>query len=420
MTQANPTIPLPLTLPRKDPDPMSAHLGLNTELQLMMSLARSHLRPEDITRLHAWGPHIVDWQAFASRSSWHLIAPLCLYHLTALDSAPWVDEAKHALRPVARALVVQGLEKALVQRRFVEEHLQAHNIPYLAIKGRALGCQFYPDPSLRPARDIDVWVEQRNKRAVIESAQAGGYVTDLSGRCLGDTELLIHIDKRQNGIGLLDPNGARVELDRHLDKAGLRFQFHDCLERAQSVNIDGIRAPVLPIEESFIYACLHHARHGFLRLIWLADLDAIQQSPEFDLGSVMQRADALGLRSTVEACLGFYAACKSDDPLAHAQSDERAQDILKTCMAVSDLQHAKEVSEVKSSLTADFLYEWQLDERDRKHRLMRWVQQQLWHLRPSLADYELIPLPSVLYPAYWILRGPLLVARRAFRRLRYS
>lgn len=392
---------------------MSAQPVPDPQLQLMMSFARIHLGHEHIERIHTLGPQITDWSAFATKNTWHFTAPLCLYHLAKLEPVAWVSEAKKTLKPVVRSLMLHGLKRAASQKRFVQDHLQRHNIPFLLVKGRALGSQFYPEPSLRPSRDIDVWVAQANRRRVIESAQATGSVTYPQGRCLNQTELSIHIDKREADIGLIDPDGAKIELDRNLDKSGLAFQFQDCFKRSRSIEIDGVPVRVLSIEDSFIYACLHHARHGFLRLIWLADLDAIQRSPEFDIDSVMRRADELGLRNTVEACLGFYQACGSDDPIAHAQSDDRVTDILETCIAVSDLKHAAEVQTVKKSLTVDFLHEWQLGDRDRGP--VSWIKQQLLRFRPALADYEMIPLPASLYPLYYVLKIPLVLVRRTQR-----
>lgn len=78
---------------------MSAHPVPDLQLQLMMSFARIHLGHEHIERIHALGPQITDWSAFATKSTWHFTAPLCLYHLAKFEPVAWVHEAKEVNRP---------------------------------------------------------------------------------------------------------------------------------------------------------------------------------------------------------------------------------------------------------------------------------------------------------------------------------
>lgn len=362
---------------------------------------------------------IYDWPAFARKASEHFLTPLCLHHLKKTLTNPWARSAKEALTEAARPLLIRNLAHAALQKTFIQDHIERLDIPFAIVKGRPLATRYYPEPSLRYARDIDVWMRTQDMPAVVRSAQASGFKVYPYQTALNDIELKLHFKHRQD-IALYNQQGILVELDARLDKSNHIFQFERDHPRCEHQTVDGLEIPVLPTTDLFIYLCLHHTRHGWSKLIWLADIDALQRAPDFDLAAIQERAKALNVQSTVDAVIGFHKACHSEDPWQAVQSDPRVRDLLAKCIQMFEGGRAAEIQGYQTRLTKDSLFEWQLTGNETlknqpAERLRAWLQR----FQPTVHDYGMLPLPAVLFPLYYGFR-PFFAIIRKIKRQRAS
>ena len=360
---------------------------------------------------------IPDWQAFSTKASEHFLAPLCLHHLSQFPNSAWSVATKESLHAAAKPLLMKSLAHAALQKTFIQDHIAGLNIPFAITKGRPLATRYYPEPSTRYSRDIDIWMNTHDMPSVVRSAQSAGFKVYPYNRALNDTELKLHFKRRQD-IALYDQRGILVELDTRLDKANHIFQFDRDHARCETQMVDGLEIPVLPTTDLFIYLCLHHTRHGWSKLIWLADIDALQQAPDFDLLAIQARAKALNVAATVNAVLGFSKACQSEDPWKASQSDPHVRDCLIKCIQMFEGGRAAEIEGVKTRLTQDFIFDWQLTGSERQknqptQRLKAWFDR----FHPTVHDYDMLPLPMALHPLYYVVRPVLAVTRKVKRHM---
>ncbi|MFN3516814.1 MAG: nucleotidyltransferase family protein [Novosphingobium sp.] len=138
--------------------------------------------------------------------------------------------------------------QAMVQRAELAETcaiLADEGIPAVALKGAWLAAQAYPDPALRPMRDIDLLVPQADIIRAFERLLAAGY------RQAGPAELTlaetVRIDKHMPPLAA--PRGTMIELhhrlwerDGRLDHASPNSSEIDVLARAIREE-DGISYP---------------------------------------------------------------------------------------------------------------------------------------------------------------------------------
>jgi Uncharacterised nucleotidyltransferase len=115
------------------------------------------------------------WRSIFKLADLHRLTPLWMLSLKQhglVGPLPtWVaerirwTERRNALRTLDIRRELAILNKILVELR----------VDALTLKGSALGLCDYPSPSLRPMRDIDLWVPYANLPAVLAALQAQGY-----------------------------------------------------------------------------------------------------------------------------------------------------------------------------------------------------------------------------------------------------
>jgi len=104
-----------------------------------------------------------------------------LWHFTLqqnslLDSLPLssIDALHEARMSAAVGYLPQRLELERIDQLF-----EAHNIPYLVIKGVHVRECVYPDPALRPASDIDILVAPNDRQQAARILLDTGYTVDI-------------------------------------------------------------------------------------------------------------------------------------------------------------------------------------------------------------------------------------------------
>ena len=387
----------------------SAEPALTPQIRLLLLLSRMTLSEEQVDRARELCGQIDDWPAFARAASLHFVAPLCLHHFSRLDNLPGSDEARAALRAVCRQMMMQTLAQAAVQRHFMEHVVLPLAVPHAAIKGRALAARYYPDPSLRFCRDFDILLPVSAIPEAIMSAQKVGYRTDLSDRVIPSGEATV-LARNKRVVKLFGKDNILIEVHAWLDKAGFLFDEKAILARAEQAKVDEVPTGMPSTADQFVFICLHHTKHFWSRLSWLADLDAMISAPDFDRDAVMRLARERGLDRTVSTCLDFHAACASPDPWRTLPDDAPARDLLRVCLINLSGGPETEFRLRPDRLSMDFNFSWQIPDgfrRRQKWRSLRTL------FQPNIMDFRTLALPRRLYWLYYPLKPALYLARRS-------
>lgn len=370
--------------------------SLRPEDWIVLLCARTRLNAEQAAALLYWAGEIWDWARLIDKAGPHRMAALILHHLRSQLGSNLPEPVRHSLHSLAIREVALYLRIASTQRKLINQVLEPSGVRHVFVKGVGLVEQYYPVSGVRPCRDIDVWIDPEEIGNIWNRMQALGYrrleKPDQTHRIPAhDAAYLLPT------IDVISPDGVLVEIHARYDHSGLTIDPDAIYRRSQLIEttLGAIRVP--SIEDHFIYICQHHTRHLWSRLRWLVDLDAFENSPQFDRNAIRDRVETTDLKRTVEACL-VLTDCLADPNslIRDCQSEEATE--LKEWILKAAVEGPAAVNTVRESGgSPDFALPWQYTWKYR-------VQIMLEKLKPTQADYLAFPVPPRYWYIYYLLR----------------
>lgn len=186
-----------------------AELAQLQRLLLDLISPRPVIDPPRLTTLTA-----ADWDRLMGMVRQHRLGPL-LHWLLTHDRAGLPVPAR--IRDELASGFKRATLRALVMRRelvLIHRLLTAAGIPCLALKGAFLAFHAYPQPALRPLRDLDILVPADEALRAFDILIAGGLVRPPEYQ--GNAEAKIAIDKHLPPLRTA-PGGVTVEVHARLN-----------------------------------------------------------------------------------------------------------------------------------------------------------------------------------------------------------
>ncbi|MBC8128041.1 MAG: PAS domain S-box protein [Gloeobacteraceae cyanobacterium ES-bin-144] len=178
-------------------------------------------------------------------------------------------------------------------------------------------------------------------------------------------------------------------------------------QRLDTTSIAGVTVRSLPLNDLFLYLCMHGARHGFERLQWISDIaELVRSNPDLDWDSLQDQAHLLGCDRVV--ALGLHLARE----MVGAEIPEhvwRRVEITPEIEAMATQVREWLFRAPQSSLTLSDWYQYHLGMKERaKDRFRLHLHYHFRYLRlairPNRKDYALVPLPKSLFFLHYFLR----------------
>ena len=248
-----------------------------------------------------------DWAALDYLAGQHRLKPLLHAQHGTNGAIPFT------LRAEWRKIHWAGVLQAMLARRELLECaglLEAAGLSPIALKGAWLSHHAYPQPALRPMRDLDLLVPNAHILDGYAALLAAGYVElEPAEMPLSD---VIRLDKHMPA--LVAPRGSIVELhhrlwepDGRLDHA-TPMQDEAALRAHAVVDEDGVRylAPQDTLGHLIIHAVYSHRLDCGPLL--LSDIDFLLQSTLIDWGVFWARAASEGWHSGARLVLELVDA----------------------------------------------------------------------------------------------------------------
>ena len=240
--------------------------------QLLACCARAECDPVHYYQLAQKGSKFTEWEGVSAQAEAHGLGPLLYVHLRAAG-VPLPPTVKRELQ----GLYLRHRQANRVRTRALREILTTYNaagIQALVLKGAALSHLIYPEPGLRPMRDLDLLVHKSEARRAQISLAGLGFNAPLphndnlpdkhlTAATLRTEGLLVSVEIHHNLFSETCP--ASMEID-NLTVAPLPF----------SLEPDGFTAYTLGYEDMLWHLCQHMVLaagvFGPNRLIWVADI----------------------------------------------------------------------------------------------------------------------------------------------------
>ena len=247
-----------------------------------------------------------DWAALNAMASQHRLKPLLYAQLGASPALPpelradW--QAEHR---------VAALRAMLTRQELIDcaNLLEAAGLAPIALKGAWLTRHAYPDPALRPMRDIDLLVPRDGVLAGYAALLAAGY-TELEPPEMPLAQV-VRLDKHMPP--LLAPRGTVVELHHRLWEPDGRLDH-----ASPAHNEAALRARVVCDDDGLHYLAPHDTlAHLIVHAVYshrldcgpllLPDIDFLVQAAPIDWAAFWTQASAEGWRSGARLVLDLVA-----------------------------------------------------------------------------------------------------------------
>ena len=350
---------------------------------------------------------MVDWPGFLAVARRHRITALAWAALVRTETTPPPDVAialSDAARQATRREGLMALESARLQGLF-----DRAGLANLVLKGATLSALAYGRPGLKQSLDIDLLVLPDDVSSASDVLTKAGYVRVSPGPDLNPDRLAVAIAFTREAVFRRAQDGLTVELQWRADINPLWLPGVDARSASQTARLPGwppLRT--LGPEALYAYLCAHGARHGFMRLKWLADLvamvrqagpDALDRLHEHAVALGVGRASALSLRLG-QSVLGLSLPPALDQRLPPCRR------LVALCLDLMSGGGAREAETRPLHLYRLALLQLLLN--DRGDQLIAELKLRLVSPRDRMA----LPLPSWASFVYPLLRLPLFLARR--------
>lgn len=245
-----------------------------------------------------------DWDLVAETASLHGLAPLLyasLKRTTRLGQAPpgCVERLRteHLQANVGNMLAYRELAGLL-------DSLEIDHIPVVLLKGSAVALQLYPDPGLRPLKDLDLLIAESQVAAVRGLLTGRGY-SPLPEMIGGFEERF----STQQAYSRSGPNPAQVDLHWHPFVIGYyrkRIPVEWFWQHTSAIVVEGRVTRALAPEAQFIHLAAHYSlHHHTVRLIWLYDLALLIAAHRDDMNwdEVLTKLGAFKLTHSIQSTM---------------------------------------------------------------------------------------------------------------------
>jgi hypothetical protein len=280
--------------------------------------------------------------------------------------------------------------------------LRALDIPFALFKGAALSVQLYGRLAAREYNDLDLIVPAHEVARAETVLLGGGYRPAFA-----EPRFRRFFQGHQGQTAFQPPDGA-AGLDLHWTFSGsfLPFPLHgaEIWDRLARVSIGGVDVPTLAPDDTVLVLAGHGTKEGWRSLMWLRDFAlAVERWRDLDWTGLHRRArrNACG-DSVLLACA--LAERVLATPVPEALAPAVAGSGRVTALAETLAERLR-----TGNLEKRHLDDLALCDRRRD----RWRAGLGFALTPTPSDYDSLPLPRSLWPAYYLLRPMRLAARAA-------
>ena len=325
----------------------------------------------------------------------HGLLPLLCWHGTRTLAQDFPPEIAQQLHDHFRANAARNL--LLIEELFhVVELLGSSGIPVVPFKGPVLAENLYGDASLRECVDLDILLRARDVPEAIRRLKSAGYAEGPKLTAVQQNAFLTS----QYEYAFLSPAGILVELQWGIvpHYFSLALPEEQYWGRIQSATICGREVNQLSCEDLLLLLSFHGGKHGWEKLIWLADVAELMASnPQLDWEYVLERARrAGGLRMVllgavlVSKLLGITLPRNLERPLAQDRTVNQIADRI-----VGKVLRGGRPSYLKSQL-------YLLRVRERWQDRLRYVARFAFTATPI--EMEMVDLPAPFFFMYRFLR----------------
>jgi len=399
---------------------------LPAELALVCKLSSpSHFGTNGLDSYTLCETDSIDWKIFLEFCTIHRLYPLV--YTNAREKYSTIIP-KAVMAELKQLYIVNSFQMDILSGELVRiiHACSEDGIGVLAYKGPALAQVLYGDISLRVSKDLDVLIHPTDFPKVHSLMISWGYSVTTPYEN-ANLHSIIDSDS-QHHIEYIHPlKMARVEIHWRLfeayEKPYVFDAFQNYTNNHATIFLQGFPIPIFSPTLQFITLCFHGSKHMWNRMRWLVDISMILHNPAtLDWSQILQIAKEsdllpiLGQTTILLAKIFNFSPPQELRPLMDIPKAIRlAQMVLRKYSIISnpEADHYFSLSVRLDRKYRTLIYE------TRKSKSKQFKLFLVRLIRPSKSDFEMIRLPRIMFPLYFILR-PILIIIRMVRKVKIS
>jgi hypothetical protein len=240
----------------------------------------------------------IDWRHFLALVSRHRVAGFAYRGLTAaaVDLPPKLIDRYRRLAGRNMLLLAEAGRLAGL--------LAGAGIPVAFLKGATLGELAFRDQNVKQTLDNDLLVAPGNVAATIALLEGAGYRMADPDVPLDAQRLSVLIDMVKECTLIHERHGAMVDLHWRMTSVKGLLAEPDVVRDTDIVVAGGVALPTLTGQPLMTYLAVHGARHGWSRIKWLADFNALLTAmDQHAVASLRDHAQRAGVARCMDLAL---------------------------------------------------------------------------------------------------------------------
>lgn len=374
--------------------------SIRPEQELLLCCCRPSLEPSHRQTISRLLEEPLSWEDLHGEADRHGLLPLLYRHLSTVAQGVCPEHLLDRWRSVSTGvLLVNSL--LCSELSAIQEQLCRSEIPMLAIKGPALAWLLYGNLGLRSSTDLDLLVSKQHVHAASDVLLQRGYAASIPlVREWEDALIERYVERsfwRSQPSTIVDLHWGLMPREMTPGQA-----FDRVWGNSQTVQLGQALIATLGDEDLLLFLCFHGAKHGWSRLLWLCDLaELIRTRTSLDWDRVRARAAAHGGRRMLDLSLRLaHDALGAPVPAEILRDADNSAAVKALAQeAIAGLLPAALPAVAPSNRLWQSLYRFRL--LDRRRDQLRSI---YGSLSPGLAEWQLLRLPAILAPAYYVIR----------------
>ncbi len=306
-------------------------MDMGKEINLLLCCTHKEVATSRKEQTQPWLQKGIDWTYLIELAQGHGMIPL-LYRTLKTNFAEWVPPAileelnRRYLWNLRSSLFLTGELLKLLNR------FQENGIPVVPLKGPTLATFLYGHPGMRTYGDLDLLFQKKDVSKAKKLLVSRGYCFSLPlSLPLSETQKKIYLQSEAEAC--LIRNNREVSVEVLWGTPGdfpIALDFAPFWKRLEKQSFEGQAILTFSPEDWILYLSLHQATHGWSRLLWLTDLDALIHShPRMDWDTLVGRAEQLRCRRVLFISLAlihsFLQTPLPEQVQETLKADERVQ-----------------------------------------------------------------------------------------------
>jgi hypothetical protein len=336
----------------------------------------------------------LDWSKVRFLAIFHGIFPLLYSRLKKLAKNHLSEQEMNQLKMIHLRGAGQNL--ILVQHLFqILDLFSKKGIETVSYKGPVLALRAYGDISRRHYVDLDFLVKKKDFPLLYQELTASGYKP-----LLPLTKRMVSLWSRSGREFIFVKDKIYVDIHMRISEGPAIFKINHALwNDCTAIQMDAHQVPALSVEDSLLILSIHGTKHCWVSLKWIADIaHMVFSHPEIKWDRLLIKARKIGCLSILG--IGLRLAQKICGLTLSAELEKKVLGNPKI-----------------EKLTTQFYWQIFSEEfvvKKIKKRLLpvKSLDSFLFKLRyigyyiftPKFKDLKTFPLPSILYPCFYLLR----------------